>query len=123
MPIFKAPNNDTFRRDREDQIDGLPEGCVLITEEEFEQILASRTIQPTLADQKEAQAQKLLDDNKYFSLPRLIESVEVSKTVAALGGVNEATFYASNPMYKKVRDLRDEVQTLLAEAAALRGQQ
>ena len=34
MPIFKAPNNDTFRRDSEDQTGGLPDGCVIITEQD-----------------------------------------------------------------------------------------
>jgi len=44
MPIFKAPNNDTFRRNRADQTEGLPEGCVLITEDEYLSLVSSRAV-------------------------------------------------------------------------------
>jgi hypothetical protein len=43
MHIFKAPNNDTFRAP---SAEGLPEGCVRITEEELAEVLASRTVVP-----------------------------------------------------------------------------
>lgn len=42
MPVFKAPNNDTFRLDDETKVDLLPPGCVEITEDELAEILASR---------------------------------------------------------------------------------
>ena len=40
MPIFKAPNNDTCIAD------AAPEGWVEITQQELEEIIASRTIIP-----------------------------------------------------------------------------
>lgn len=42
MPIYKAPNNDTFRVESEEQLAALPAGCVEITEDELQQIVAAR---------------------------------------------------------------------------------
>lgn len=46
MPIYKAPNNDTYRLDSADQIDRLPDGCVEIDEAELAAIVASRIADP-----------------------------------------------------------------------------
>lgn len=47
MPVYKLPNGDTFRRDREEQADESPVGCVQITEEEYQQIVDSRSVTST----------------------------------------------------------------------------
>lgn len=44
MPIFKAPNGDTFRLDSYEQQDVLPPDCVEISEEDLVKVLQSRKL-------------------------------------------------------------------------------
>lgn len=47
MPVFQAPNGDTFRLDDPSQVDSLPQGSKEISEVELAGILASRAVDPS----------------------------------------------------------------------------
>lgn len=74
------------------------------------------------ADALQSELDALLLLAGYLTLPHLIKDVEVSKTVAQLGGVSEAQVYAGNPMYRQLRDLRDVLVVKEAQIKQLRGE-
>lgn len=76
MPIFKAPNNDTFRAN---SADGLPNGCVEISEEELAQITLSRQVTETVVPSKVTMRQArlvLLNEGKLQAVNNAISSMQ-----------------------------------------------
>lgn len=113
MPIFKAPNNDTFRAD---SADGLPQGCVEITEEELTSLSASKKVSPSKAQRIAAKLQA----GNFPTKGHLYYFIENMRTVASLKlGVTDAQAhaagYAGNPMYRQMIDLYNEILAIEAE--------
>jgi len=120
MPIYKAPNNDTFRLDRAAQIDRLPVGCVEITEEELAQITASRRA-PDPTSSPAAQIETLERETLLSRPVRDFMLLSMEQAAAQQGATQGLTpaqsiavLRANNSGYRKVKELDEQIAALRA---------
>ena len=112
MPIYKAPNNDTYRLDSAEQIDQLPAGCVEIDEAELASIIASR-LAPDDPPSPAAQIDAL---ERLHMLPRPVRDVMLGlmEKEAAAVGLTPAQLRVANPGYRRVKELDEQIAALRA---------
>ena len=99
MPIYKAPNNDTYRLDSAEQIDRLPAGCVEITEQELAQIIASRLAPQITVPQSMTRFQALAALHLAGHLPAVEAIMAAPETdmMAKLAWANALSFERTSP--------------------------
>ncbi len=100
MPIYKAPNNDTYRLDSAEQIDRLPAGCVEITEQELAQIIASRLAPQITVPQSVTRFQALaaLHISGNLAAVQAIMAAPETPVLAKLAWDNALSFERSSPL-------------------------
>ncbi len=125
MPIYKAPNNDTYRLDSAGQIDRLPVGCVEISEQELAQIIASRLAPQNPVPQTVTRFQALAAlhlAGKLTAVEAIMAAPE-TPTLAKLAWDNALSFERNSPtllMLAGAIGMADaDLDALFTEAAGL----
>jgi len=111
MPIFKAPNNDTFRAN---SAAGLPDGCVEITEEELALLLEQRKL-PIAPPSKEQRRRQILDLIGCFNLIHLEKDWALLESERQRLGITVGQAYIDNVTYRALSDARTALAAIDAE--------
>ena len=125
MPIYKAPNNDTYRLDSAEQIDRLPAGCVEITEQELAQIIAGRLAPQSTVPQSVTRFQALaaLHISGHLPAVQAIMAAPETPVLAKLAWDNALSFERSSPtllmLAGAIGMTSQDLDALFTEAAGL----